>query len=306
MMPLSSMFIASLTGAMLFFAAGFLLARRHLGEAAAVDLVVPPRVPPPVVELPAPTAAADPDPHLATLRAQVNELRNALRDARVREQGHADLEREVLRLRGERAEAEKKARSELAMELEAARRGLAEIGEVRDENAALRDRAAEGDAARARLAELGDEVRDLRARGVATAPPPRLNGTATTSPPRPPGDPRSTAEQLSLLLARLRGKNMRAIALSDEIGLPIVGLGDDPSTLSAFAGYLTDIGRKARDFLPLGPIRRVIVEDENDTTVTTCPQTGETSIALITLTVGPGPSARQMGDLLRSAASLLR
>lgn len=248
MTPLMSVWIASLAGAMLFFAAGFFLARRAHGEAAAVDEMVPPRVPPPVVEPPSEAAAAD----------------------------TVELDRDLLRLRGE-------------------------LDRLRDENAALRRDASAASTDRDRLAEV---VRELRAPGSVVAPLPRF--PTGTAPPRAPGELGSTADQLSMLLHRLHGKNTRGIALSDEIGLPIVGLGDDTSPLAAFSGYLADIGRKARDILPLGQLRRVIVEDENDTTITTCPQSGESAIALVTLTVGPGPSARQMGDVLRSAADMLR
>jgi hypothetical protein len=59
--------------------------------------------------------------------------------------------------------------------------------------------------------------------------------------------------------------------------------------------------------LPLAALRRVTVEDENETTVTACPHgSGDGHIALVTLTAGAGPSARQMTDVLRSAASLVR
>jgi polyhydroxyalkanoate synthesis regulator phasin len=309
MTPLASMWLASLVGAALFFVSGFFLARRHSTLAAAVDAVVPPRVPPPVVDSPPATAAADPA-HAAedvdTLRAQVNDLRNALREARVREQGHADVERELLRLRAERAQVEQKARRELAIELEASRRRAGELQQVHEENAALRQQVAELSADRDRLGQAEAELRDLRARQVAASPPrlPRPLGSGTL---RPAGDPRSTAEQLSGLLARVRGKSMRGIALADDLGLPIVGLGDDTGSLAAFAGYLTEIGRKTRDFLPLAALRRVTVEDENETTVTACPHgAGDGHIALVTLTAGAGPSARQMTDVLRSAASLVR
>jgi hypothetical protein len=301
------MWLASLVGAALFFASGFFLARRHSGLAAAVDAVVPPRVPPPVVDSPPTTAAADPV-HAAgveTLRAQVNELRNALREARVREQGHADIERELLRLRADRADVEQKARRELAIELEAARGRLDELEQAHEENAALRHQVIELSADRDRLAQVEAELRDARARQAA--PSPRLRRPLGSSTLRPGADPRSTAEQLSGLLARVRGKSMRGIALADDLGLPIVGLGDDTSSLAAFAGYLTEIGRKTRDFLPMAALRRVTVEDENETTVTACPlATGDAHIALVTLTAGAGPSARQMGDVLRSAASLVR
>jgi len=309
MTPLASIWLASLVGAALFFISGYFLARRNPGLAAAVDAVVPPRVPPPVVDSSPPTAAADPvDPSASVhvLHAQVNDLRNALREARVREQGHADIERELLRLRADRADVEQKARRELAIELEAARRSLAELELVRDENAALRHQLAEARAAGERLAAAEEELRDLRARQLAGAPPPRLQ-RQSSSPLRPTGDARSTSEQLSRLLSRLRGKHMRSIALADELGLPIVGLGEDTSSLAAFAGYVTDIGRKTRDFLPMAGLRRVTVEDENESTVTACPlAAGDAHMALITLTIGPGPSARQMGDVLRSALGMIR
>jgi hypothetical protein len=309
MTPLTSMWLASIAGASLFFIAGFFLARRHLGEAAAVDVIVPPRTPPPVVDASRTTAAAeppDPLPTVQALRAQVNELRNALRDARVREQGHSEIEREVVRLRGDRSELELQARRELAIELESARRQLGELDQGRDENAVLRQQLAMSAADHDKLAAAELELRALRARGLSAAPPPRMP-RAGTSPLHSVGDPRSTAEQLSGLLSRLRGKSMRAVALSDEQGLPIVGLGDDVSSLAAFAGFVTEIGRRTRDFLPMSALRRVTVEDENDATITACPHAnGDAHIALITLTVGPGPSARQMGDVLRSAASLIK
>lgn len=283
MTPLMSVWLASLAGALSFFTAGFFLARRAHGEAAAADESVPPRVPPPVVEPPSKAAAADTvEPDLAALRSEVSELRGALREAHAREQAGADLE------------------------LEAVRR-LGELERLRDENAALRRDARAAAADRRRLAEVERELRELRelpSRSSVVAPLPRL--PAGTAPPPAPGEPGSTTDQLSTLLHRLRGTNTRGIALSDEIGLPIVGLGDDASPLAALSGYLADIGRKARDFLPLGQLRRVIVEDENDTTITTCPQGGDRAMALVTLTVGPGPSARQMGDVLRSAADMLR
>ena len=309
MTPLASVWFASLMGAALFFASGFFLSRRHLGLAAAVDAVVPPRVPPPVVDSSSPAVAADPTQldtnNVATLRLQVNELRNAVRDARVREQGRVDIERELMRLRRDRSDVEQEARRELAIELEAARSRLGELDQLREENAGLRAQMVDAAATSERLSQAEAELRDLRARQLAASPPPRPS-RPSASPLRPTGDPRSTSAQLSGLLARVRGKSMRAIALADDLGLPIVGLGDDTTSLAAFAGYVTDIGRKAREFLPLGPLRRVTVEDENEAIVTTCPLvTGDAHIALVTLTVGAGPSARQMGDVLRSAARMI-
>jgi hypothetical protein len=300
MTPLFSAWIASAVGAMLFFAAGFLLSRRHLAEAVAVDAVIPPRASPPEDDG-ADATAVD------SLRTQINQLRTALRDARVNEQEYAGAQRELERTRGDREQLMQEARRDVVIELEAARRRVIELEQVQDENAALRQQASEAAALGQKLATMEAELRELRSHRPSTSPPPVPPVRVNRATMRTAGDERSKADQLSALLARLRVKNVRSIALADELGLPIVGHGEEVSSLSAFAGYVTDIGRKTRDFLPMGKIRRVTVEDENDGIVTACPMLGgEASITLITLTVGPGPSARQVSELLGSAASMLQ
>ncbi len=119
---------------------------------------------------------------------------------------------------------------------------------------------------------------------------------------------RYTSEALAALLAALQGRcDARAVALSDDLGLPIVGFGEDVSSLAAFAGYVGDIGKRAGDFLPLGPVRRVTVEDDQGATITACPfDTGASRIALVALTAGPGPSPGQCSEVLRSAASMIQ
>lgn len=139
------------------------------------------------------------------------------------------------------------------------------------------------------------------ARRVVTAPP------IVVEVPRE-GSERYTAASLSALLGRLhQSDRMRALALADDLGLPIVGMGDDVSSLAAFAGFMSDVGRRAGELLPLGHVTRVTVEADNDVTLTATPyQAGESRIALITFTDGPGPSAHQVGEVLRSAASMIQ
>ena len=122
------------------------------------------------------------------------------------------------------------------------------------------------------------------------------------------GEARYTSESLAALLAALNGRcQVRAVALSDDLGLPIVGLGEDVSSLAAFAGYMGDIGKRAGDFVALGPVRRVTVEDDTGATVTACPfDAGPSRIALVALTSGPGPSPGQVSEVLRSAASMIQ
>ena len=140
---------------------------------------------------------------------------------------------------------------------------------------------------------------------VHLAPRPR----PTTEPlPIELGEARYTSESLAALLAALQGRcQVRSVALSDDLGLPIVGLGEDVSSLAAFAGYMGDIGKRAGDFLPLGPVCRVTVEDDSGATITACPfDAGASRIALIALTSGPGPSPGQVSEVLRSAASMIQ
>jgi len=119
---------------------------------------------------------------------------------------------------------------------------------------------------------------------------------------------RYTSDSLAALLSALQGRcDARAVALSDDLGLPIVGFGEDVSSLAAFAGYVGDIGKRAGDFLPLGPVCRVTVEDDQGATITACPfDAGASRIALVALTAGPGPSPGQCSEVLRSAASMIQ
>lgn len=175
-----------------------------------------------------------------------------------------------------------------------------EDGRVRAE---AHDRA---EALAARVASLEGELQAAQTRILPR--PARPPSRPLRSVPRGTNGPRRTSDDLAELLGRMgSGQQMRAVALADELGLPIVGNGEDIASLAAFAGYMADIGRKGRDIVSLGVLRRVTVEDENDTTVTTSiVETGGATLALVTLTDGPGPSFRQSGEVLRSAVSMIQ
>jgi predicted regulator of Ras-like GTPase activity (Roadblock/LC7/MglB family) len=303
MMPLHLAWILSLTGAILFFAAGVLVARRS--DAAAALPAESPRA-----DFAAQSTAIDDgglalEDQVTKLHGQVASLRGALRDAGAL---GPDERRELERYRGERGAAAETARREVSIELAVAQQRLAELETVRRENGTLRAAAADCEKLRAELAATARELREARARGrVSTAPPPP---TPVARLPRGPRgtEPQCTSEALNGLLIRMRAtKGMRAVALADDLGLPIVGAGDDISSLAAFSALVTDIGKKTCDFLPFGKLRRLTLEDEQDSTITACPfETGGARIALVTLTVGPGPSPRQVGEVLRSAASMIQ
>lgn len=285
--------LLSLFGAGLFFAAGLFLGRARPTPAAdrpALDDL-------PTIQM----ASPETDVMIADLRGQVFEL-----DARLRElnESRAAEREELDRLRRERGAAADVVRKELAMELAVAHQRMGELETLRRENEGLRRGADEAVRLGERLVAAEEELRSVRARRLSASPPP-----LPAVRPRPRGtEPRCTSEVLSGLLLRMQSsKGMRAVTLADDLGLPIVGAGDDISSLAAFSALVSDIGKKTGDFLPFGKLRRITLEDEQDTTITACPfDAGASKISLVTLTIGPGPSPRQVGEVLRSAASMIQ
>jgi predicted regulator of Ras-like GTPase activity (Roadblock/LC7/MglB family) len=118
---------------------------------------------------------------------------------------------------------------------------------------------------------------------------------------------RGTANILQSLLENIGGtEGVHSVAFADDLGLPIAGSGDHTESLAAFAGYIEDIANKSQKFLPMGKLRRITVEDINGEIVSACPmETGHSRIALVTLTVAPGPTTGNMTQLLQAAANIL-
>jgi predicted regulator of Ras-like GTPase activity (Roadblock/LC7/MglB family) len=197
-----------------------------------------------------------------------------------------------------RADAADAERQRLAMELEAARAKAGDAEALREENVVLRRRAAERDDLAARLALVQRELDELRARGLV-ADRPRFRARGTPSP-------QGTGQALEKLLEPLASRaGLRAAAFADELGLPIVGLGEHSHGLAAFAGLADELAEKASSFLPVGSVRRIEIEGDHRLLVTAHVSPAEEArFALVTLSVGalPPPELRHM---LERSASLL-
>ena len=107
------------------------------------------------------------------------------------------------------------------------------------------------------------------------------------------------------ILGRLsKTEGVRAAVLGDSMGLPVAALGEQSESLAGFCGFISQAASKAKDFLPLGRIRRIVIEDERLATLTACSITG-TDIFLATLTSGPGPDLPRMVQILNDVKSFM-
>jgi predicted regulator of Ras-like GTPase activity (Roadblock/LC7/MglB family) len=150
-------------------------------------------------------------------------------------------------------------------------------------------------AATLEIARLKSTMAELehRAGNVPSALPPPVADTATGS------------LTFQGILGRLsRTKGIRAAVLGDAMGLPVAGLGEHTESLAGFCGFISQAASKARDFLQLGSIRRIVIEDERLATLTACSIPG-TDIFLATLTSGPGPDNARMVQVLNDVKSFM-
>ena len=320
-------FMTSLFGAALFFAAGFLAARRRVEPAVAFAAA-------PVWS--ADLASAPPGPGgdaPSSMRIAVHEAEVRRVDAGTVDGTHRssvwERERDAALARSE-AQAREASRSAaddrqrllraeaLAAELEAARakaedalvraeRALAEETQRRDEEARLRqDAEARERAAAERVvppvvqAQRERELEHLRDENARLRPVEREVVRL-----------RERAQALEAELARSKAAGLlapRSLGLESKpppavpatasfrtmlatlTKSPSLRAADHAEALAALSGVLLDVGARAQKLLPLLRVRRVVLEDEQRVTVTSRPFAApEGVLSLVTLTLGPGP-----------------
>jgi hypothetical protein len=199
------------------------------------------------------------------------------------------------------------AASEVAMREAAVRESAAH--EVAATEAAARESARQALAADAECARLRLEAT------AAHAEVGRLKAKLSTLERRVGGDGGSLqpmaiesipgATSFQGILARLsKAKGMRAAVLGDALGLPVASFGEQSESLAGCCGFITQAAGKARDFLQLEGIRRIVIEDERLSTLTACSVTG-TDLFLATLTSGPGPELSRMVQVLNEVKSFM-
>ncbi len=159
----------------------------------------------------------------------------------------------------------------------------------------------------ARLQALIARLED-RAGSTSSLPPIELEQQAlsTKSPlPLAASEGGGGTETFQSILERLGKTNgIRAAVLGDAMGLPVAAIGEQSESLAGFCGFISQAASKAKDFLALGRIRRIVIEDERVATLTACSIAG-TDIFLATLTSGPGPDWPRMVQLLDDVKSFM-
>ncbi len=96
------------------------------------------------------------------------------------------------------------------------------------------------------------------------------------------------------------------MAIADELGFTIAGVGSEQEGLAALSGLLGELEGRAQMLLPVGAIRRITLEMDHGAGVSICPiARSDTRIALATLTVGPRPDTVSLAGAIEKAGELL-
>jgi predicted regulator of Ras-like GTPase activity (Roadblock/LC7/MglB family) len=90
----------------------------------------------------------------------------------------------------------------------------------------------------------------------------------------------------AILAAETRGSEFSGAVIADELGLVVASTGEHGDALAAYGAFLAGVGAKTSDNLPLTELRQLIVQDENDTTLTVRPiAAANDNFALVTLSM---------------------
>ena len=269
MTPLTWLAVASFTGALLFFAAGLLVARSRADAIRA-----------------------------ALGRAQT-ELAATRADLAVHGDDRRRLADEVMRLTAALGVATRPPPppspappaaghpTAAAAELDVLRRRLADLDEVRQENARLRTAVSRARDLEIRLSAADRELAELRHQARS----------AQAAPRRPTGSgllrvAATSGVSYDALVAQLaRDPRVSAAVVSDDLGLLVAGTGEDAEALAAVGGYLSGVGERAQSLVALGMPTRVVVEDDRGASISATRLVGGPLVA-VTLTRDRPAAAR--------------
>ena len=292
--------LASIAGALLFFAAG----------AAMVAL----RRRPVVVTAPARPIRDEPrdeprdDQEIATLRARLAHAEAAARDAealRTRADGAQVASHALERLHRELGTAEEKARhltkvvdrsrsdalaaareleqsqgrvreleAQLAERTQAMRElsskneqlagRIADAEGLRADYVRLRTTATESEFLKSEVVRLEEALKEskIAALGAATrSRAPVRHARGSIRIPNVPGRP--IGESLATVMDRFADAGTRSIAIADTLGFPLASHGEDGVSLAAYAALLIESANRAKQFLPVGRTSAIEIVDEH-------------------------------------------
>jgi predicted regulator of Ras-like GTPase activity (Roadblock/LC7/MglB family) len=307
MTPLTWSWLLSLTGAVLFFAAGAAYTARRFGRVAFADsqlaaagalasVPAPARMPSPALEAlenalgEAETRRAALERELAQRTAERQQLFRELeieRSARLQRENQQQL---VLDPSSDADLDSAGVRQELAVIREQLTTRERQIDALRDENVKLRALDEDLSHTKRELAVLNEQHRVLRAQAFIAKPP---------APPRP-RTPTPTLSATGRALQTIvdtetRLGRAKSAVIADELGLLVAAssaTNEYNDALAALGAYLADVGSRTRDILPLRKLRHVVVCDDHDVTLTVRPLAmDDPGLALVTLAVEPTSSA---------------
>ena len=169
---------------------------------------------------------------------------------------------------------------EVAVELDTLRRRAADMDELTRENDALRTTAASADQLRHRVTELEREVDFLRHEQLTARTgrpvPPHVHRRAGTAP-----------SALEALLQDLgTGPGVTGAVIADDLGLLVAGSAQTGVALAAVGGYLVGVGARMREFLGFQAAARILVEDEDGNSVTATPMPGASAQLVAVVVTG--------------------
>jgi hypothetical protein len=288
MTALQLLWVASIIGAVLFFAAGALaMAIRRARRTTAADLAL--------------------EVELRELRAQLVAARAAedhARAAAVQSAPPVDTSRATA-LEGQLRDAETSATARAAQlrdamsQLELARARVSEAESMRADYVRLSTQVNEMEFLRGEVERLTVELKAAKAIALGVRRPPSI---PTPLGSRPPG---STTAALSSAIARFNDPQMRSIAIADRSGFPVSTHGEDAVELAAYAALLYEVGARANQLLPLTAPGSIEVVDEHGARVAVWPfDVADDRLLLVNLAIGATDRRRVQG-MLSDVAGIL-
>jgi hypothetical protein len=278
----------STLGALLFVAAGFLLARSgffprltplNLKERIAEDTVK------------AELSSVKDHLEVATKEIQTKKADLALTQQELDKHSEEQVQELATRVR----DCEDK-RQDMLVELERLRPRLSELDQCLEKVGILESSRDEINALRKSVDELRVENARLHSLELVHSTTPR---------PLLPQAPDFLGQFLNELLESLSMREgARGAVVADENGFPVAGTGDHTDALATVAAIYDEMAAKVPEILPVSTLSRIDIVDENEVTITALPISIETGrLILVSLSVGPGLERKLVEQLLQKTSS---
>jgi len=280
MTALQQLWLASAVGAVVFFAAGALLATARQRGRVTVTVLPP--------------GTADPR-ELEQLRKRAEQAERA-RD----ELAAADPKLQNRLATADRELAERTAQlREAATQLELMKARISDAEAMRADYVRLRTQANEMEFLTKEVARLKEELRSAKSLAIggikkvprATKPPAVATGSIT--------------DALSGAIERFSDPKMRCIAIADKVGFAVSSYGDDGVELAGYAALLNDVATRATQFLPVATPASIEMIDEHGARITVWPfDVADERLLLVNLGVG-ATDAHRVEHVLSEVVGIL-